>query len=65
MKDLIALVIVVSIGIAALGGYGLNIIKFCQSDFEAPYKSEVIRGVGIPFAPIGIIAGWMNIGDES
>jgi hypothetical protein len=43
-------------------GYVMNIYKFAKCDFEAPYKAEVIRGVGI-FIPYGIVTGWMDIED--
>jgi len=45
-------------------GYVLNIVKLLNADFEAPYKTEVIRSIGVvPF--IGGIIGWMDIGEEN
>ena len=45
--------------------WATNIYKFATCDFESPYKTEILRGVGIPFAPIGIIIGFMDIGEEN
>ena len=44
-------------------GYGLNIVKLFGCDFEAPYKAEVIRIIGIPVAPVGMIAGYLDLGE--
>ena len=52
------------VGAIIFGGLS-NIYKLCHNDFEAPYKSEIIRGVGIFIAPVGVIAGYMTIGDEN
>lgn len=46
------------------GGWVANVYKFAKSDFQEPYKTEVVRGIGIVIAPVGIIAGYMDIGDE-
>lgn len=45
-------------------GWGFNVYKFAKSDFEEPYKSEIIRGIGIPVFVMGTILGFMTIGDE-
>lgn len=50
--------------IVCLFGWGLNIKKFISSDFDESYKEEIIRGIGIPVAPVGIIVGFMTIGYE-
>ena len=39
----------------------MNIIKLSEADFEAPYKTEVIRTVGI-LPPVGAIVGYFDIG---
>lgn len=43
-------------------GWIMNVVKLVKCDFEAPYKAEVIRGIGL-IPPIGMIVGWMNISD--
>lgn len=43
-------------------GWIKNLIKFTQLDFQAPYKAETIRGIGL--TPIGAIVGWINIKDN-
>ncbi|NQU32782.1 MAG: hypothetical protein HQ521_06065 [Bacteroidetes bacterium] len=48
---------------AALLGWIQNITKLVDSDFEAPYKTEVIRTISI-IPPIGAVTGWMTIGEE-
>jgi len=45
-------------------GWVLNIYKLASADFEAPYKTEIIRTVGI-FPPVGMVVGWMDIGEEN
>lgn len=44
-------------------GYVKNIVKFAQCDFEAPYKTEIIRGAAIPLG-YGFIIGHFDIGEE-
>lgn len=46
-------------------GWGVNIYKLCVADFEAPYKTEIIRGIGIPVFFVGGIVGYMDIGEEN
>ena len=46
-------------------GYFINIYKlFVENDFASPYKSEVIRAIGIPVVPVGMIVGWMKFDGE-
>lgn len=53
------------IAIVVIGtGWVKNIIKLTELDFEAPYKAEVIRVVGI-FPPVGMIVGYMDIEDKA
>lgn len=52
------------VAICLFVGWVKNIVSFVGSDFEAPYKSEIVRAVGIPIAPMGGIIGYMTIGDE-
>ena len=48
-----------------LFGYFANIYKlFFDNDFASPYKSEVIRAIGIPIVPVGMIIGWMKFDGE-
>ena len=57
-------VIVVAV-VAIIGtGWVKNIIKLTDCDFESPYKTEVIRVVGI-IPPVGAVVGWMDIGEEN
>lgn len=45
-------------------GYGLNFYKLvAETDFEAPYKAEIIRSVGVVIPPVGAIAGLITIED--
>lgn len=45
-------------------GWVKNIIKLSECDFEPSYKSEVLRIIGIPVAPMGIVIGYMDLTDE-
>ncbi len=56
--------LVICIPIACFTGIGLNIYKLTQCDFKAPYKAEIIRGIGVfPAVPLGIVAGYLHIDD--
>jgi hypothetical protein len=49
-----------------LSSYLLNIYKFAKCDFKSPYRTEVIRGVGIfPIPFISLVTGYMDIGEEN
>ncbi len=61
ITGLVALVLIV-VGIGY--GYVHNIIMLCNDDFKAPYKTEVIRGVGIVVPPVGWIAGYITFDEE-
>ena len=52
----------VAIFIIAGLGWCLNFVKFVKLDFRAPYKAEIIRGIGV-FSPIGSIIGYIHIND--
>tara|TARA_R110000851_G_scaffold313298_1_gene474845 strand:- start:38 stop:217 length:180 start_codon:yes stop_codon:yes gene_type:complete len=42
-------------------GWVKNIIKLSECDFEAPYKAEVIRVIGV-IPPVGAVVGWIDLG---
>jgi len=48
--------------LACITGYVKNVIGLVGCDFEAPYKCEVIRTIGI-IPPVGAIAGWIDLGE--
>lgn len=50
--------------IVVFSGWTMNIIKLFDQDFEAPYKTEALRGVGL-IPPIGMVTGWMDFDGES
>ena len=54
---IIQIVIVLVVGT----GWVKNIIKLSNCNFEAPYKAEVIYGIGL-VPPVGMITGWMYVG---
>lgn len=56
----IELIIVIVVLFMAIG-WVKNIIKLSNCDFAAPYKAEVIHGVGI-IPIVGGITGWLNVG---
>ena len=59
MIVILAFCIVIVVG----GGWVKNIVKLTDCDFDAPYKTEVVRVIGI-LPPVGAIVGWMDIGEE-
>ena len=57
-----SLIFVVLIILALGTGWVVNCVKFARLDFEAPYKAEILRGIGI-IPPIGAVMGWVPISD--
>ncbi|MDK9709202.1 MAG: hypothetical protein OEL83_19335 [Desulforhopalus sp.] len=57
----ILIIIIVCMLILGVVGYGKNFIKLISCDFEAPYKAEIIHGIGIVPA-VGGITGWLDFG---
>ena len=55
----ILIIIVLIIGFI---GWVKNISKLIDCDFEAPYKTEVIRTVSL-IPVVGGVTGWMTIGE--
>lgn len=53
----------IAISVACIYGWIANVIYFANCDFEKPYKAEVIRGFGIVVAPVGVVAGYIDIKD--
>jgi hypothetical protein len=47
--------------IVVVGGYGWvrNIIDVVHSDFSHVDGGLVVRVIGIPFVPVGAVAGWI------
>lgn len=41
--------------------WAMNIIKLSRCDFEAPYRAEVIHGIGI-IPIVGMVTGWLDLG---
>lgn len=65
-KSIIGLCLFVLVALVVIGmlvGFVRNIVRLCYCDFEAPYKAEIIRGIGIFIPPVGGIVGWINIPD--
>ena len=46
-----------------LYGWFGNIYKLTKYDIDVPLKAEVLRLVGVPVFPMGIILGYMDIED--
>jgi len=42
-------------------GWTKNIYKLASCDFKAPYKAEIIHGIGVVPA-VGAVTGWMDFG---
>lgn len=59
----LAVIIYIAIFIAALVGEVKCIIKFVRCDFNAPYKKEIIYGVGV-CTGAGAVIGYLNINEN-
>jgi len=60
MKSAIASIIII---LLCVWGWGSNLYKLTQCNFDAPYKCEVLRTIGI-IPPIGIFMGYFDIDDK-
>lgn len=63
MKDNGLGFVIVGIYILLVWGYIANIYKLTECNFKAPYKTEVIRIVGIVVPPVGCVTGFMSLDD--
>jgi hypothetical protein len=59
----LAFLVMIMLGLCSALGWGMNIYKFASCDFQEPYKAEIVRGIGIPFAPMGAVVGYFRIAD--
>lgn len=62
ISEKIVAMIIILVVIVGFIGWVKDIIKFIHTDFHAPYKAEIIYGVGISTGA-GAIIGWFNIED--
>lgn len=53
----------ITLVVLAIIGEVKCIIKFVQCDFKAPYKAEVIYGVGT-ITGLGAVVGWIDINNN-
>ena len=62
---LIECLLLASIVVICLGwvSWGMNVYKLIKCDFAPPYRSEIIRGIGIVVPPVGAITGLMKLED--
>jgi hypothetical protein len=58
----ISVVLCVLLFATAVCGWWMNIVAIMDCDFETPFKAETIRIVGIFVAPVGCVAGWVDLG---
>ena len=54
------LLIFVCVAVVAVG-WVKNVIKLADCDFSAPYRCEVIHGIGL-IPPVGMVTGWLDVG---
>jgi hypothetical protein len=62
MKNPVGLTVIILFALLLLLSWPVNLVRFIQCDFKAPYKAEVIRGIGIPIVPVGIVAAYLPLG---
>jgi prepilin-type N-terminal cleavage/methylation domain-containing protein len=64
LTELLMGLAIVVLAFLPLVGYVGNIVRLCHCDFAAPYKSEVIRVIGIFVPPVGVVTGFCKIEDK-
>ena len=57
---LLPLLFVALLAFAQVAAWFVNFYKVTQCDFEAPYKSEVLHGLGVFCPPAAIITVWFD-----
>jgi hypothetical protein len=60
----ITFLLIMCLAACAAFGWVNNIVHLCKADFEHPYKNEILRGIGIPGAPLGMVLGWLTFEEE-
>lgn len=63
-SDRTAGIISICIVVLVIYGWGANLYKLSQYNFDRPYKAEVLRGVGAVVFPVGVVMGYCNIEDD-
>lgn len=48
---------------ACILGWIVNAARTTSCDYVAPYKCEVVRGLGVVVPPVGAIAGYLDLGE--
>jgi Na+/pantothenate symporter len=62
--DSIIGILILGMWIAGIVGWLMNLYKLAQCDFDTPLKTEIIRAIALPVAPLGAVIGYMDIGEE-
>lgn len=52
------------VGLIVVLGWWVNVFKFASSDFEAPFKPEIVRAVGVVVPPVGVAVGFVDLEGE-
>jgi hypothetical protein len=63
MQAIFGILVIILVFVIAPIGWGMNIYKLIHTDFQSPYKTEVIRGVGVVIPVIGAVTGYIDIND--
>lgn len=61
LKYFVSIVLILGLLVGGLIGWVKSVSKFVGADFQAPYKAEVLYGIGT-FSGLGAILGYMNFG---
>lgn len=58
-KRYIIINIILSVYVAS--SWYVNTYRFCTCDFDAPYKAEIVYGIGVVGVPSFLLTSWMDI----
>lgn len=50
------------VGLLSAFGYLRNVAKLITCDFASPYKCEVLHGLGVVVPPVGVVMGYVDVG---
>ncbi len=62
MKNIILLQLLLLIWVFA--SWSTNLYKLVNCDWEAPYKEEIIHGIGVPVVPVSFVTCWLDFTED-
>ena len=65
MKAIVVVSLYLALPVWIFGSWGVNLYKLVKCDWEAPYKEEVIRSIGVPVVPLSLVTCWIDFNENN